>query len=183
MINMTSKSNYTRDFLNILHARKSVRHFTGKAVTREQLEVLLKAGMAAPSGRNEQPWVFIAITERTVLDQLADDLPTAGMLHQAGCAVVVCADISLPIPEGKVRLWTQDCSAATENILLAAEAMNLGAVWTAVHPYPDRQNPVRKILQLPETIVPFSVIPVGYPTGEDQPKNKYDIRKIHWEKW
>jgi nitroreductase len=139
--------------------------------------------MAAPSGRNQQPWAFIAITDPAVLGKLAEGLPYAKMLPQAGSAIVVCGYSVPPSRPGSKDLWEQDCAAATQNILLAAEAMNLGAVWTAVHPYPERQEYIRKIMNIPSNIYPFCVIPVGYPTGEEKPKDKFDSEKIHWEKW
>ncbi|MCX6250145.1 MAG: nitroreductase family protein [Bacteroidetes bacterium] len=170
-------------FLDIIFQRKSVRHFVEKPVSKDDLMIMVKAGMAAPSARNEQPWAFIVLTDRYMLNQLGEGLPYAKMLYFAGAAFIVCGDTSIIIEEGKAGLWQQDCAAATENILLAAESLNLGAVWTAVHPYIKRESHVRNILHLPDHIIPFCVIPVGYPTGEDVPKDKFDSRKIHWGKW
>lgn len=169
--------------LDVIHSRKSVRNFTEKAVTKEQLEILVKAGMAAPSARNLQPWAFIVITERKVLDDLADSLPYAKMLKQVSGAIVVCGDLSKAATDVDQAYWVQDCSAASQNILLAAESMGLGAVWTAVYPYEERINSVKKILSLPENIIPLNVIPVGYPTGIDKPKNKWKPENLHWNKW
>ena len=169
--------------LQVIFSRKSVRSYTGEVVRKSDLEILLKAGMASPSGRNEQPWAFIAIIDPGILDSLTRELPYAKMLKKAGAGIVVCG---YPVPHsrpGSKDLWDQDCAAATENILLAAEAMNLGAVWTALHPYPDRQEIVRIILNIPQEIFPFCLIPVGYPKGEEQPKDKYDPGKVHWEGW
>jgi len=169
--------------LDVIFSRKSVRSYTGEVVSKENLEMLLKAAMAAPSGRNQQPWTFIAITGNAVLKKLAEGLPYAKMLTQAGAAIVVCGYSAPHERPYSKDLWEQDCAAATQNILLAAEAMNLGAVWTAVHPYPDRQEFIRKVLNIPSEIFPFCVIPVGYPIGEEIPKNKFDSAKIHWDKW
>ena len=170
-------------FLDVIFSRKSVRSYTGNSLSKDDLEMLLKAGMAAPSGRNQQPWAFIAITDPDVLVKLAEGLPYAKMLPNAGSAIVVCGYSVPPSRPGSKDLWEQDCAAATQNILLAAEAMNLGAVWTAVHPYPERQEYIRQVLNIPAEIYPFCVIPVGYPTGEEQPKDKFDPDKIHWERW
>jgi nitroreductase len=170
-------------FLDVIFTRKSVRNYTGEVVSKENIEILLKAAMAAPSGRNQQPWAFIAITDPETLITLAEGLPYAKMLPEAGSAIVVCGYSAPHDRPGSKDLWEQDCAAATENILLAAEALDLGSVWTAVHPYPDRQEFIRKILGIPAAIHPFCVIPVGYPTGKEQPKNKFDPKKIHWEKW
>ena len=170
-------------FLDVIFTRKSVRSYTGEVVQKEKLEILLKVAMAAPSGRNQQAWAFIVITDPAVLVKLAEGLPYAKMLPSAGSAIIVCGHSVPSTRPGGKDLWEQDCAAATENILLAAEALDLGAVWTAVHPYPDRQEYIRKTLNIPSDIWPFCVIPVGYPSGDEQPKDKFDPAKIHWEKW
>ncbi|HOT97654.1 MAG TPA: nitroreductase family protein [bacterium] len=170
------------DALEMLFNRKSVRHFTGAAVSREALETLLRAGMAAPSAVNKQPWAFIAVTRRDILDRLAEGLPYAKMLDKAGAAIVVCG-LEEKANAGMREYVIIDCSAATENILLAAEALGLGAVWTAAYPRPEREAWVRTVLGLPENVVPLCVIPVGHPTGEDRPKDKFNPANIHWERW
>lgn len=168
--------------LSNIFNRKSVRNFTEEPVSKEQIELLIRAGMAAPTARNTQPWAFIAVTDRATLDNLAENLPYAKMLKQSPAAIVVCGDLE-KLGDATPEYWIMDCSAATENILLAAEAIGLGAVWTAAYPQPDRVEAVVKILNIPEYIVPLCVIPVGVPTGVDQPKNKYIPENIHWEKW
>jgi nitroreductase len=169
--------------LENIHKRKSVRNFTGEPVTKACLLVLLKAGMAAPSARNRQPLGFVAVTERNILDALGAGLPYTKMLFKAGAAIIVCGDTTVDLQQGATDLWYQDAAASTQNILLAAEAMELGAVWSALYPYPDRENHTRKILKLPSQVIPFSVVPVGHPTGIDQPKDKFKAEKIHWETW
>jgi len=170
------------DALTVIHSRKSVRNFTGESVTAEQLDILLRAGMCAPTAVNMQPWAFVVITKRSMLDSLADGLPFAKMLYKAGAAIIVCA-----IPEKAFDKRKEyaiiDCSLASENVLLAAEAIGLGAVWTAAYPYDDRAGHVREVLNIPNDIIPLNVIPIGHPTGEDQPKDKYKPENIHWEKW
>ena len=170
-------------FLDVIFSRKSVRSYTGQTVSRNDLKILMKAGMAAPSGRNEQPWSFIVVTDPNILEKLTDGLPYAKMLNKAGAGIVVCGQSVPHSRPGSKELWEQDCAAATENILLASEAIGLGAVWTALHPYPDRQETVRRILNIPQEIFPFCLIPVGYPTGEEQPKDKFNPAKVHWERW
>ncbi len=162
--------------------RKSVRSFTGEAVARADLETLMKAGMAAPSARNRQPWEFVAVTDRPTLDLLADGLPYAKMLYQAGAAIVVCAVVEKAhdrLPEYAVI----DTCAATENILLAAEALGLGAVWTALYPRTERMEYARRVLRIPDSVLPLCAIPIGCPTGEDRPKDKFRRENIHWETW
>lgn len=165
---------------NILQ-RKSVRAYTDRAVSHEQLDTLIRAAMAAPTGRDMRPWHFIVLEGRHQLSPLAEQLPYAKMLAEAQAAVVVCGDMSVTDKEGKPsRNWTFDCSAATENLLLQAEAMGLGAVWTGVYPYDERLEAVKQVLHLPDHLIPLNVIPIGYPKGDPQPKDKYDPAKVEY---
>jgi nitroreductase len=173
----------TSVILENIQNRKSVRNFTGEPVTKSCLLALLKAGMAAPSARNRQPLVFVAVTQRSILNALGEGLPYTKMLFKAGAAIVVCGDSTTDLQAGASDLWYQDAAAATENILLAVEAMGLGAVWSALYPYAERENHVRNLVKLPSGVNPFSIIPIGHPTGEDQPKDKFRAEKIHWETW
>ena len=167
-----------KDALEIIHARKSVREYAAdKQISKEDLETIIRAGMAAPSARNIQPWHFVVVSEPAVMQELAEKLPYAKMLSQAPLAMVVCGDTT------KSSYWYVDCSAVTENILLAVEALDLGAVWTAAYPYNDRMNVVVENLNLPENILPLAVIPMGYPQGEQKSKDKYEPAKIHYNKW
>ncbi len=179
--NIMTYEHYTQSVLGVIHARKSVRHFTKQEVSAEQLETLVRAGMAAPTAINKQPWSFFILQDRKVLDLLADTLPYAKMLYQAPAAIVVCGDMNKTIMGKDDLYWIMDCSAATQNILLAAEAMGLGAVWTAAFPDPKRVKPVKEYLNMPEHMIPLCVIPVGYPTGEDKPKNKWKPENLFWE--
>ena len=171
-----------KDALSVIQERKSVRNYTGETVSREDIDSLLHAAMCAPVAVNMRPWKFIVITNRTTLAELADGLPYAKMLVKAGTAIVVCA-----MPDeaagGSEIFAILDCACATENILLAAEAMGLGAVWTAVYPRKEIMDFVRMKLNIPLNVIPLNVIPVGYPVGEEEAKDKYDSRNIHWEKW
>jgi nitroreductase len=166
--------------IKTIFERKSVRNMELKPIEKSTLELLIRAGMAAPTAKNTQPWEFIAITDRKTLDALADGLPYAKMLHQAGAAIIVCADMN---NEGGRTHWTEDCAAATQNILLSAESLGLGAVWTAAYPDPARIETVRKCTLIPENIEPLCVVPIGFPIGNDKPKDKYKPEKIHWERW
>lgn len=168
--------------LNIIYSRRSVRSFTGETVSHETLTAILRAAMAAPSAVNIQPWAFVVVTKRETLDELCDKLPYAKMLDKAGAAIVVCG-----IPDkDKVfskEYWVMDCSAASENILLACHALGLGAVWTAVHVDKERIANVRKILDIPENIIPLNVIPVGVPKEKGKALDKFKEENIHWEEW
>lgn len=175
------RRSYKNETLKVIHNRKSVRHFTDQAVTKEQLELLLQAGMAAPTAVNRQPWAFYVVTRRGTLDSLGDQLPYAKMLAQAQAAIVVCGDMEKAGNMKDKGYWVQDCAAATQNILLAAESIGLGAVWTAVFPYDDRSATVINNLKLPAHHVPLNVIPIGYPTGEDLPKDKWKPENVIWQ--
>ncbi|MGV8830052.1 MAG: nitroreductase family protein [Breznakibacter sp.] len=166
--------------LEVIHARKSVRSYTDRQVSRGQVDTLIRAGMAAPTARNVQPWFFVAVDDCALLDSLAEALPYAKMLSSASVAIVVCGD-TIKAVEGKtLGYWQQDCSAATQNVLLAAEAIGLGAVWTGVYPNMERAFAVSRILKLPEHIKPLAVIPVGYPGGNEQPKDKWKPENMRW---
>lgn len=170
--------------LENIFARKSVRSYTDQPVSREQLDTLVRASMAAPSGRDMRPWKFVVVDDAAVMDSLSRQLPYAKMLQEAAAAIVVCGDMSIVDKSGNPSVnWQFDCSAATQNLLLAAEAMGLGAVWTGVHPYEDRLAAVKRALILPEHIIPLNVIPIGYPKGEALPKDKYAAENIHYNGW
>lgn len=170
--------------LENIFARKSVRSYTDQPVSREQLDTLVRAAMAAPSGRDMRPWKFVVVDDAAVMDSLSRQLPYAKMLQEAAAAIVVCGDMSIVDKSGNPSVnWQFDCSAATQNLLLAAEAMGLGAVWTGVHPYEDRLAAVKRALILPEHIIPLNVIPIGYPKGEALPKDKYAAENIHYNGW
>ncbi len=172
---------YENATLEVIHNRKSVRHFTDQSVSEDQVETLIRAGMAAPTAANRQPWAFHVVTQRETLDFMAEKLPYAKMLAQVETAIVVCGDMEKAGNLKEKGYWAQDCAAASENILLAAESMGLGAVWTAAYPYTDRINVVKTALNLPENHVPLNVIPIGYPTGEDKPKDKWKPENVFWQ--
>jgi nitroreductase len=171
-----------KDTISVIHSRKSVKYFTGATVSRENLDKIIRAGMAAPTAVNNQPWSFVVITDRKKLDELAIGLPNARGIVKAGAVIIVCTE-----PE-KANLQSKDfaiidASLASENILLATEAMGLGGHWTASYPYEDKMKHVRTVLGIPTNVIPLNVILVGVPTGEDKPKDKYQKDKIHWGKW
>ena len=178
--------------LDVIMSRKSVRSYTDQNVTEAQVETILKAAMAAPTGMNIQPWRFVVVRDQAVKDALAG--PRGGMIAQAPVVVVVCGETVMmrrPFGAGEdaepVAVengnWTADCAAATENLLLAVEAMGLGACWTAGYPYPERMAAAREALGLPENVSPYCIVPIGYPAGDDQPKDKWKPENIHYDKW
>lgn len=170
--------------MNNILSRKSVRAYTDQPLSKAQLDTLVRAAMAAPTGKDMRPWKFVIVDDKAVIDKLAKGLPRAKMLAEAPAAIVVCGDLSIKDDKGEPsKNWPLDCSAATENLLLMAESMGIGAVWTGVYPYEDRTKTVTEILGLPEEIKPFCVIPMGYPKGNPQPKDKYKKENIHYNKW
>lgn len=171
------------DTLKVIFSRKSVRTFKNEPVSREKLDMLVRAGMAAPTAVDKRPWEFIVVTDCNILKQLADALPHAKMADKAAAAILVAGDIRKQWGRIDSNYWIMDCSAASENILLAAESMGLGTVWTAVYPEDDRVRVVRQILGIPSHVVPLNLIPVGVPGGTEMPKDKYNPGRIHWNCW
>ena len=162
---------------NILN-RKSVRQYTDRPVEEEKISLMLRAGLAAPSARDLRPQELVVIRDRATLDSMAAELSNAKMLSQAQLAIIVCGDTTV-----NPRFWMIDGSATAENILLAAESLGLGAVWTAAYPYAERIDVARRFANLPDHIQPLCIIPVGYPKGPQAPKDKFTEKKIHYEKF
>jgi len=167
------------DVLTVIHSRKSVRQFTAEPVSRDKIEILLRAGMAAPTAMNKQPWAFIAIDSREILDKLSEELNNNAILLRATAAIVVCGDLNKAVAS-LPDYWVQDCSAATQNILLAVEGIGLGAVWIGIFPREERVNAVKKVTALPEHLIPLNIIAIGYPTGAEQPKDKWKEENVFW---
>lgn len=165
-------------YQNIL-SRTSIRNFTEQEVTEDLKMALIHAGMSAPSGVNKQPWEFILIDDPEILRQLAAALPYAKMAAQAPMAIVVCGNSERFLDGDDATLWVQDLSAASENILLAAHALGLGSVWTCLYPHDDRMEAASKILHLQPGIIPFNLIPVGYPAKDHAPINKWHSDRVH----
>ena len=177
---------------NIL-SRKSVRSYTADTIPAAVMENLLRAAMAAPSGRNIQPWSFVLLSDTSRYDEIFGDNHNMAMFKQSAAIVVLCADTTVvrpprdnpdaPAVQQPSGTWRDDMGAVTENLLLAVEAYGLGACRTACYPSVDRMAPVKQALGLPATVVPYSVVPIGYPAGDEQPKDKWDPARIHYGKW
>jgi len=168
------------DTLEAIFTRRSVRNFTHKPVSEADLHDLLKAGMQAPSAKNEQPWHFIVINQQEILHKIPEFHPHSKMLLDAPLAILVCSDRNL---EKKRASWLQDCSAATENILLAAHAKGLGAVWLGVFPDSDRVSGMQSLLSMPKDIRPVALVAVGYPASQPEPIDRFDSARIHNNQW
>lgn len=173
---------YQKYMHNSIFKRTSIRHYTEEEVSDEQLNVLLKAAMAAPSANNLQPWEFVIIKDRHTLDKIRYFHLYSAMLKEAPVAILVCGDEIKKTDDGH-EFWQQDCSAATENLLIEATELGLGGVWLGVYPNETYVKKLQNLLELPKNIIPFSIVSIGYPAADHHPKNKYDELKIHYEKW
>ena len=169
--------------INNIMTRGSVREFTGEKISDAQIDTLLRAAMAAPSAINKQPWAFIVVNDEAVLAKLGEALPYSRCSNHPAVAIIPCGDLTKAIPGEMANFWINDVSAATENLLLAAHAMGLGAVWTGLHPDMNRAKMVQEMLGLPEHIIPLCVVPVGVPAEQPAVKDKYNAENIHYNKW
>lgn len=186
IVSCTNKGNdYTKNensdnmiAIENIMTRTSVRQYTGQQVPDDTVTILLKAAMAAPSAINKQPWEFVVLKDQTKRDLVGQAIQGVGdKTKTAGAVILVCGDKDRFIEQAP-EYWVQDCSAATENLLLAVNALNLGAVWCGVYPMMDRVEEVKKILGLPDNLIPLNVITIGYPTAVNNPKDKWDTSKI-----
>ncbi len=169
------------EIIDTILRRRSIRRYTEQPVEPEKLTLLLQAAMAAPNAANSQPWEFVVVTEPAILEQLRSQLRAGG--YQAPAAIAVCGNLSLANNSAARFFWEQDCAAATENLLLAATGLGLGAVWIGVHPLTSVVRVVAKILNLPEQVTPLCVVYVGYPAEEKRPRTQYDERRVHWQQY
>lgn len=173
----------TSSFIGELMSRTSVRTYTSQPVSDQQIETLLKAAMDAPSAGNKQPWRFVVIRDKKILEFISDNFPTMTMVRKAPIAVVVCGDLKATFEGEGQDYWIQDTSAASENLLLAAHAQGLGAVWCGVYPLEERIKKFSELLHLPDDIVPLNCIAVGHPAEEHAPKDKWKPEYVHYDSW
>ena len=161
-------------------SRRSIRKYLATPVSEHELHQLLDAAMNAPSSANGQPWHFVVVSDRKLLDQIPQFHAYSNMLKEAPVAVVVCGDLTLEKTKG---VWVQDCSAATQNLLLAARALGLGSVWLGVYPLEERIAGVRKLIGLPDNIMPLSIVAVGHPGESKPPANRFNPERVHRNRW
>lgn len=166
--------------LEAIRTRRSVRSFMAKPIPKETIEELLRAAMSAPSAGNEQPWQFLVIDDRKKLDSITGVNPNAKMCKEAQAAILVCGDTT---KEKYPGFWVQDCAAATQNILLAAHERGLGSVWTGIYPIPERVQGFRQLLTIPDTIIPFCLVPLGYPAKESPQVDRFQRDRVHYNSW
>lgn len=164
-------------------SRTSVRSYTPEPISQGLIDTMLRAAMAAPTGRNLQPWAFVVINDRDAMTSLSESLPYAKMLGESPLAIVVCANTLKAAEDSEGHnLWEMDCSAATQNILLAANALGLGAVWTAGWPYLERVEAISEVLNLPDNLIPLSLVPIGYPDEPLNPKDKWKPENVYYNR-
>ncbi len=166
--------------LEAIRTRRSIRQYTDEAVPQETIKALLRAAMSAPSAGNGQPWQFVVVDERAMLDQIPSVSPYAAMCKQAKLAILVCGDTT---KEKYPGFWVQDCSAAIMCMLLAAHEMGLGAVWTGAHPMPDRVAGLKRLLGLPESVIPLGLVVIGHPSKTMPPQDRFQEERVHHNKW
>ena len=169
--------------LQVIMTRTSCRMFQNKEVEQDKVETMLKAAMAAPTALNAQPWHFIVVTDKEMLKQLSTASPHTGFLESAPMAIVLCGDMTKKANAIEGRYWEHDVCAATENLLLAAHAIGLGATWTGSFPLQERLSVDQKALQLPDHIIPVSIVAVGYPAMTPQVKDKWDPDNISFNRY
>ena len=168
------------EVIEAILTRRSIRKYSREKITNNQIEIILKAAMYAPSAMNQQPWHFIVIDDREKLNRIMEVHPYSKMLKEAGLAILVCGDERLQLSKG---YWVVDCGAATQNLLLAAHGIGLGAVWLGVHPREERKSGIRKIFHLPDQVQPFSLISIGYPAEEKLFPQRFKPERIHKNSW
>lgn len=166
--------------LDCIRTRRSIRKYTGQPIDDDQLKTVLTAAFQAPTANNLRPWEFIIVRSPNALQHITSIHPYAKMLPEAGCGILVCGDKNI---NAKVGYLTEDCSAAIQNILLAAHDIGLGTVWLGIHPREERIDGFRKLFQLPEHIVPIGMVAIGHSAESKEAPDRYDPSKIHMEVW
>ena len=171
------------DAYQTIMTRTSVRSYSDREISGNQVDSLLKAAMAAPTAGNKQPWRFVVIKDKKILSYIAENNKSMTMMENAPLAIVVCGDTTASFPGQGREYWVQDASAATENLLLAAHDMGLGAVWCGVYPIDDRVREFSALLNLPPEILPLNCIAVGYPNAPSSPKDKWKPEYVRYNRW
>lgn len=166
--------------MNSIFKRRSIRKYLDDEISDAVVEEIIRAGMAAPSAGDEQPWQFIIIRNKSTMLEFPKFHQYAQMLKNAPVAIVVCGDLNRQTYEG---FWIQDCSAAIQNMLLQITEIGLGSVWVGIYPDEKRVDKTKEILDLPENIVPVAVLPIGIPGEIKSATSRYDKNKVHYEKW
>lgn len=165
--------------LEAIFKRRSVREFTDEMVTEEEINKLLKAAFSAPTAVNTQPWEYVVINDEETLNKIKSKMKFAG--YNANTAIVVCGNMKVALRGQDHELWICDCSAAIENILLAATDMGLGSVWIGIWPIESRITSFQKILNMPEHVIPLSMVYVGHGTYQPEGRSRYNEKAVYWQ--
>ena len=168
------------DTIEAIHTRRSIREYQDKPVPDELVTEILKAAMASPSARNQQPWEFVVITDPDLREKIPSVSPFTQMIVDAPLAILVCGDLKVETAQG---YWVIDCAAATQNLLLAAHALGLGAVWTGVYPREERMDGLAELMNLPEYVLPHSLVVIGYPAQQPPQQDRFKPERIHVNGW
>ncbi len=170
------------DAIEAIMTRRSIRAFTDEPVPEETVEVLIGAAMAAPSAMNEQPWHFVVVREEKARERLSTVSKWAGPMARAPVGIIVCGDTAALHYPGTIY-WVYDCAAALENMLVAANALGLGAVWLGVDPWPERAAVVREVVAVPDGVEVLGMVALGFPAETKPPADRYDETRVHRERW
>ncbi|MEF8878983.1 MAG: nitroreductase family protein [Candidatus Thermoplasmatota archaeon] len=168
------------DALEAVLNRRSIRKYSDRSIPKDKINTLLEAAMNAPSAKNEQTWCFVVLDEKQYLKKIAVSHPHADMLKQADKAILVCGDLKREKTE---NYWMINCSAATENILIAAHGLGIGSCWIGIYPRAERVNMIKEIVELPDHVVPFALVSLGYPDEKHRRVNRFDESRVHYNKW
>lgn len=178
-----SQEDYASIVLHNIYNRTSIRAFTDEPVSEQHITDILGAAMAAPTAGNRQPWRFVVITDRNMITRFAHVSKGMGMAATARLAILICGDKNVTFTTAPEGYCVLDGAAATQNLLLAAHAFGLGAVWCGVYPIPERSSAIAEMMGLPHNIIPVSLVFVGHPAENPQPKDKWNPQNIHYNHW
>lgn len=170
------------DALDAIHTRRSIRTYLDQPVPEELIQKLLAATMQAPSACNQQPWQFVVIDDRAILAKIPPIMPNAAMVANAPLAILVCGDLHMRVEKSE-GYWVLDCAAAIENMLLAAHALGLGAVWCGVYPREKRMEGLRQLVGLPKNVIAHSLVVLGYGAEKVPAEDRYRAERVHHNQW
>lgn len=168
------------DLYEAITSRRSIRKFTSEPLSDEDIRQILECAMLAPSARNQQPWQFVLLRDQALREAASRTSPYTGMCANAPLVIVVCGDLE---EEKAPGFWPQDCAAATQNLLLAARGKDIGAVWCGIHPVQEREEYLKKLLNLPEKVIPFALVCLGHTEMKFHKENRFKAERIHEGGW
>ena len=168
------------DALTAIKTRRSIRSFKDQDVPKQIVEELLRCAMHAPSAGGAAPWDFVVIKDKEILKQIGQINPYATFAVKSPLSILVCGNLQR---EKFPNYWIEDTSAAMENLLVAVNALGLGACWTGIYPMQDRVEAISKLIKLPETVIPMGLAVIGYPEKIPETKDRFDLDRVHYDIW